>query len=101
MWINLSSGCCSDVDLVESLHHKSYHNFYHNFYPKAIVNVQSHNPKAIICGKLFGFLEKWSDSWKTGQICGNWSDSWKTGRIPGNWSDLWKLVGFMENWSDS
>ena len=57
MWTNLSSGCYSDVDLVESLHHKSYHNFYHNFYPKAIVNCQSHYPKAIICGQLVRFVE--------------------------------------------
>ena len=35
MWTQFGSGSCREVDLVESLNHKSYR----NFYPKAIANV--------------------------------------------------------------
>ena len=39
---NLWSGSYRGVDLVESLHHKSYHNSYHNYHPKAIATFQPH-----------------------------------------------------------
>ena len=59
MWSKLYSGSYSGVDLIESLHHKSYH----NFYPKAIVNFQSHHPKV---GNNH-MTQKWEtvQKWKT------------------------------------
>ena len=53
-WVNLWCGCDRNVDLIESLNHKSYHNFYHksyhNFYHKSYRQRQSHYPSTTKLG---------------------------------------------------